>query len=155
MFKLKFVALAIILFSFVLPNNQLLAQVKTEEKNTNSERPKKNTKTLYGQASYYSQKFEGRRTASGQTFSHKKYTAACNMLPLGTFIKVTNLKNGKTLTIRGIKSLQVEDKNPVFTTDNEVFIPPNFERISIAYFAQQVFTNRLKIFKRIKRCPII
>ena len=100
MFKLKFLALAIILFSFTLPHNKLAAQVKTEEKKTVTERSKKNTKTFYGQASYYSLKFQGRKTASGQTFSHKKFTAACNTLPLGTFIKVTNLKNGKTVVVQ-------------------------------------------------------
>jgi len=60
----------------------------------------KNTITLYGQASFYAAKFHGRRTASGETFSHAKFTAACNMLPLGTWVKVTNLMNGKSIVVK-------------------------------------------------------
>lgn len=48
---------------------------------------------LKGTASFYARKFEGRRTASGDIFHHNKLTAACNKLPLGTRVKVTNLKN--------------------------------------------------------------
>ncbi len=57
-------------------------------------------KTLYGQASFYAKKFEGRKTASGEIFSHKKFTAACNALPLGTWIEVTNLRNGKSVIVK-------------------------------------------------------
>jgi rare lipoprotein A len=56
---------------------------------------KKSTRIFYGQASFYSNKFNGRRTASGELFSQEKYTCACNVLPMGTWVKVTNLKNGK------------------------------------------------------------
>ena len=57
-------------------------------------------RTLYGQASFYASKFEGRRTANGETFRHSKLTAACNIVPLGTWIKVTNLKNGKSVVVK-------------------------------------------------------
>jgi rare lipoprotein A len=56
-------------------------------------------RTLYGQSSFYSNKFDGRRTANGETFSQKKFTAACNSLPLGTWIEVTNLSN-KTVIVK-------------------------------------------------------
>ncbi len=56
-------------------------------------------KVLYGQASYYSDKFNGRKTASGEIFSQKKLTAACNQLPLGTKVKVTNLNNGDSVFV--------------------------------------------------------
>ena len=55
---------------------------------------------LYGQASFYAAKFQGRRTASGQVFNHSALTAACNALPLGTWLRVTNLRNGKTVVVR-------------------------------------------------------
>ena len=55
---------------------------------------------LYGQASFYANKFQGRLTANGETFSQKKLTAACNSLPLGTWIQVTNLKNGKIVVVK-------------------------------------------------------
>lgn len=56
--------------------------------------------TLYGLASYYSDKFNGRKTASGEIFNQNKLTAACNQLPLGTRIKVTNIKNGDTVIVK-------------------------------------------------------
>lgn len=39
-------------------------------------------------------------TASGEIFNQGKMTAACNILPLGTWIKVTNLKNNKSVVVR-------------------------------------------------------
>lgn len=100
MLKSKLLAVVVILFFYSLPNKLLFAQKLISEKKAIKKQTKKDTKTLYGQASYYSQKFEGRKTATGQRFNHKKFTAACNSLPLGTFIKVTNLKNGKTLIVQ-------------------------------------------------------
>ncbi len=47
------------------------------------------------EASHYSDKLNGRRTASGQVFSNKKYTAAHRTLKFGTKVKVTNLANKK------------------------------------------------------------
>ena len=57
-------------------------------------------KIIYGTASYYHDKFNGRQTANGEIFSQKKMTAACNVLPLGTWIKVTNLRNGKSIIVK-------------------------------------------------------
>jgi len=57
-------------------------------------------KLLYGTASYYSNTFNGKKTANGEIYSHKKMTAACNVLPLGTWIKVTNLRNGKSVVVK-------------------------------------------------------
>ncbi len=54
---------------------------------------------LYGTASYYADRFEGRRTASGQIFRQKKYTAAHKSLPLGTRVKVTNRENGQCIEV--------------------------------------------------------
>lgn len=61
---------------------------------------KKIPDALYGTASYYADKFEGRQTANGEIFSQKKMTAACNVLPFGTWIKVTNLNNGRSVTVK-------------------------------------------------------
>lgn len=60
----------------------------------------KNQRIFYGQASFYANKFHGRKTANGEIFSQDKYTAACNVLPLGTLIKVTNLSNGKSVVVK-------------------------------------------------------
>jgi rare lipoprotein A len=52
---------------------------------------------IYGLASFYHNKFNGRRTSSGEIFSQSKFTCACNMLPLGTWVKFTNVRNGRTV----------------------------------------------------------
>jgi len=57
------------------------------------------TDIRYGVASFYADKFNGRKTASGQIFSQNKLTCACNVLPLGTWVKVTNLSNGKSVKL--------------------------------------------------------
>lgn len=54
---------------------------------------------MSGQASYYANKFNGRKTASGQIFSNSKLTAAHRSLPFGTRITVTNKKNGKSVVV--------------------------------------------------------
>ena len=54
----------------------------------------------YGIASYYANKFVGLKTASGEIYRKEKLTAACNMLPLRTWIKVTNLKNNKSVIVK-------------------------------------------------------
>jgi rare lipoprotein A len=65
-----------------------------------SEPEKATDKILTGTASYYAAKFEGRKTANGEIFRHSKFTAACNVLPLGTWIEVTNIKNGKKVIVK-------------------------------------------------------
>ena len=51
-------------------------------------------------ATYYSNYFEGRRTANGEKFSNKKLTAAHNSLPFGTLVLVTNPKNNKSVIVK-------------------------------------------------------
>ncbi len=57
-------------------------------------------KIQYGVASFYANKFQGRKTANGEIFNHQKLTAAHNSLPLGTYVKVTNLRNKKTVIVK-------------------------------------------------------
>ncbi|QSE98380.1 septal ring lytic transglycosylase RlpA family protein [Fulvivirga lutea] len=59
-----------------------------------------------GKASYYADKFEGRPTASGEKYKHSKLTAAHKTLPFGTIVKVTNVKNNKTVEVR------INDRGP-------------------------------------------
>ncbi|MGV3656656.1 MAG: septal ring lytic transglycosylase RlpA family protein [Chitinophagaceae bacterium] len=65
-----------------------------------TKKTKKPPKTLFGTASYYADKFNGRKTASGEVYSHTKPTAACNVLPLGTWVRVTNLKNKRSIVVK-------------------------------------------------------
>lgn len=53
-----------------------------------------------GYASYYSDRFVGRRTANGEVFSQKKMTCAHNTLPMGTVVRVSELKSGKYVDVR-------------------------------------------------------
>lgn len=50
-------------------------------------------------ASYYANKYNGRKTASGERFSNRKYTAAHKKLPFGTKVRVTNKANGKSVVV--------------------------------------------------------
>ncbi|OQP43153.1 hypothetical protein A4H97_13545 [Niastella yeongjuensis] len=56
--------------------------------------------TQFGVASFYSDKFEGQRTCTDVVFTQKKLTAACNTFPLNIWIKVTNLRNNKSVMVR-------------------------------------------------------
>lgn len=53
-----------------------------------------------GMASYYSDRFEGRKTSSGEKFSQKGMTCAHNSLPLGSWVKISNIKNDKFVLVR-------------------------------------------------------
>lgn len=68
---------------------------------------------LYGTASYYANKFEGRLTANGEVFSQQKMTAACNVLPLGMWVKVTNLHNGHSVIVKINDRLHYKNKRLV------------------------------------------
>ena len=68
-----------------------------EVKDTVIVKPKK---ILYGIASYYAEKFNGRKTANGEIYDGTKMTAACNSLPLGTWIRVTNLSNNRSVIVK-------------------------------------------------------
>lgn len=61
---------------------------------------KKIIKTFFGQASYYANKFNGRKTASGEIFNQNKMTCACNAVKLGTWLRVTNLRNGNWVNVK-------------------------------------------------------
>jgi rare lipoprotein A len=50
-------------------------------------------------ASYYHDKFNGRKTASGAKFDNNKLTAAHKKLPFGTKLKITNEKNNKSVIV--------------------------------------------------------
>ncbi len=56
--------------------------------------------TAIGYASFYANKFIGRKMANGQIFSQKKMTCAHNTFPMGTLIRVTNLSNGLSVEVK-------------------------------------------------------
>lgn len=60
-----------------------------------------------GTASWYGQYFQGKQTANGESYDMNALTCAHRSLPLGTWLRVTNLKNRKSIFVR------VNDRGPV------------------------------------------
>lgn len=53
-----------------------------------------------GIASFYNDKYHGRATTSGEGYDKNALTAAHNKLPMGTRLRVTNLKNNRSVIVR-------------------------------------------------------
>lgn len=81
---------------------QLLDSLDVGSKDSESELSLHST----GKASFYGNKFNGRKTASGERFDNSKYTAAHKKLPFGTEIVVENVSNKKRVTVR------INDRGP-------------------------------------------
>lgn len=60
----------------------------------------KKAKLDTGIASFYADKFHGRKTASGEIFNQDSLTAAHKSLPFGTLVKVTNLRNNQSVIVK-------------------------------------------------------
>ncbi len=88
----------------------------------------KNQPYQIGTASWYGEYFVGKPTASGEDFDMYDMTAAHPTLPLGTYVKVTNLRNGRAVVVK------VNDRGPI--------VPGRI--IDLSYGAAQVlqFENR-------------
>lgn len=108
--NLFFICLLLIAFSGNLYAQK--AQKHKHETDSADSSSKKST-IKYGIASFYSKKFNGRQTANGEIFSSSKYTAACNRLPLNTWIKVTNLRNDKSVIVKVNDRLHPKNKRLV------------------------------------------
>jgi rare lipoprotein A len=61
---------------------------------------------FFGKASFYHDKFNGRKTSCGEIFSNQDFTAAHNTLPFGTLVEVTNEANNQKVTVR------INDRGP-------------------------------------------
>jgi len=68
--------------------------------------PAKGTLVQHGKASFYAEKFHGRRTASGELLDQNALTAASRTLPLGTLATVTNMQTGESVRVR------INDRGP-------------------------------------------
>lgn len=78
----------------------------TKKYRAKSRTPKK---VEYGTASFYSNKFVGRKTANGEIFSQKRLTAAHNSAPLGSYLKITSLKSKRSVIVRVTDRLHVRN----------------------------------------------
>ena len=68
--------------------------------------PAKSVKSMKGLAAVYANKLSGRKTSSGQRFCQNKLTAAHRSLPLGTKVRVTNIRNHKSVEV------SINDRGP-------------------------------------------
>lgn len=107
--------LYLVLFLFAIVHNSALAQKKATAKNNTAKAAHGSKEIIikYGVASFYAKNFDGRRTANDEIFSSTKYTAACNQLPFNTWIKVTNLRNNKSVIVRVNDRLHPKNKRLV------------------------------------------
>ena len=87
-----------------------------------------------GRASWYGKPFHGRTTANGETYNMFDFTAAHRQLPLGTWVKVTNLSNRKWIMVR------VNDRGPV----------PETRIIDLSYAAAQFLGFRERGIERVR-----
>lgn len=70
-------------------------------------KPTKSQPYQVGTASWYGSYFDGKTTASGEPFNMFDFTAAHPELPLGSYVKVTNLRNRKAVVVR------INDRGPI------------------------------------------
>lgn len=87
-----------------------------------------------GKASWYGKYFHGRKTASGERYDMFQFTAAHPDLPLGTTLKVTNLRNRRWVIVR------VNDRGPV----------PKSRIIDLSYGAAQILGLRAEGVERVR-----
>lgn len=87
-----------------------------------------------GRASWYGKPFHGRKTASGERYDMFQFTAAHKQLPLGTYVKVTNLTNGRWVVVK------VNDRGPV----------PQSRIIDLSYGAAQILHMRASGIQRVR-----
>ncbi len=87
-----------------------------------------------GKASWYGKHFHGRKTASGERYDMFQFTAAHKQLPLGTYVKVTNLRNGRWVVVK------VNDRGPV----------PQSRIIDLSYGAAQMLDMRAHGVERVE-----
>jgi rare lipoprotein A len=74
-----------------------------------------------GQATYYAQKFGGRKMANGEPLQLDSNVAASKSLPLGTVARVTNIKNGRSVVV------EIQDRGP-FREGGVVDLTPSVAR---------------------------
>ena len=87
-----------------------------------------------GTASWYGEIFDGKPTASGEPYDMYDMTAAHLTLPMGSYVRVTNLRNGKAVVVR------VNDRGPI--------VPGRI--IDLSYGAAQVLQFKQRGLQRVR-----
>ena len=93
-----------------------------------------------GIASFYADYFQGRQTASGDYYSHNKFTAAHRKLPFGTWVKVTNLDNNRSVIVR------INDRGPFI--DGRIIDLSKSAAKQIGDLRQGLFKVRIKVYRK-------
>jgi len=94
-----------------------------------------------GIASFYHDKFEGRKTATGEVFDNDKFTAASNTLKLGTYVKVTNLSNGEVIYVR-VNDRMSKDNNRLIDLASIAAKKLNFHKKGITKVKVEAVTDQ-------------
>jgi len=123
--------LAVLLFMFSIRAGAWQKPMILESGNAHAEQKsncEKAAQTLRGKvshvgtASWCGKKYDGKTTASGERFDMYDFTAAHATLPLGTYVRVTNLQNGRAVIVR------INDRGPV-THDRIIDLSYNAARV--------------------------
>jgi rare lipoprotein A len=119
------------------PNNSEASSASTSPPQTKAEIRKqvgKGQPYQVGTASWYGEDFEGKPTASGEDYDMYDMTAAHPTLPLGSYVRVTNLHNGKAVVVK------VNDRGPI--------VPGRI--IDLSYGAARVLQFEQKGLQRVR-----
>ena len=96
-----------------------------------------------GIASFYGTRFDGQLTASGDIFDSGEMTAASNTLPLNTYVKVTNLKNGKWVVVRVNDRMAKHNKRLIDLTKGAArklkFIRSGLARVMVEFVPNEFY----------------
>lgn len=103
-------------------------------RSTKSGIPKREKPYQIGSASWYGKPFHGRATASGEPYDMFQFTAAHRYLPIGTWVKVTNQRNGRWVMVR------INDRGPV----------PESRIIDLSYGAASMLEFRHEGVERVR-----
>lgn len=115
-------------------NSSNTAKTPTSAVRRQHHKPRTHRPYQVGRASWYGKKFHGRTTASGEPYNMFQFTAAHQELPLGTMVKVTNLRNHRWVVVR------VNDRGPV----------PRSRIIDLSYGAAQMLGLRQEGVERVR-----
>lgn len=97
-------------------STHLIKKKRSAKKPVMRPSPRKTAKVEYGTASFYSNRFVGKKTANGDVFSQKKLTAAHNRVPLGTYIRITSMKNKKSVIVKVTDRMHARNRRIVDLT---------------------------------------
>jgi len=117
------------------PNNSEASSAQTSRipKSVPQKQPKTKPYQV-GTASWYGEYFDGKTTASGEDFDMNDMTAAHPTLPLGSYVKVTNLRNGRAVVVK------VNDRGPIVAG----------RIIDLSYGAAQVLEFRQRGLQKVR-----